>query len=402
MRRLLPVWLCALYFTAASFAGAAPVPPVIAGESAILVDAVTGKVLYEKHCRTRRPPASTTKVMTAILALENGKLDDTVRASARASKTPFSSLHLKPGEELTLKNLLYGLLLRSGNDAAVCVGEHIAGSEGKFVEMMNKRAKEIGAEHTHFVNPHGLHDAKHYSTAYDLALMARYAVKMPAFNDIVRTKTTHIERSINSEDVFVKNSARFLWKFDGADGIKTGYTREAGRCFVGSATRDGWRLITVVLKSNDAGADTAALLNYGFKFYDQVCFARANRVVATAPVAGGVADWVALVPSNDLALVLRKPAEPDTRIDIEAERIRAPVVKGEKLGTLTGYLNGEKVGSVELLAAESVDRALFATVWIWSRSMISISAFFLIGYISYGTAVAKAARRRRRGIAARG
>lgn len=367
----------------------------------ILVDSVTGRVLYEKRCRTRRPPASTTKIMTAILALENGNLDDVVQVSARASETRFSSLHLKPGEKLTLESLLYGLLLRSGNDAAVCTAEHIAGSEKEFVEMMNERAKELGAKDTHFVNPHGLHNAKHYSTAFDLTLIARHAIRIPKFNEIVQTKTTHIERSTNSKDAFLRNTARFLWKFDGADGIKTGYTREAGRCFVGSATRDGWRLIAVVLKSNDAGADTTALLNFGFKYFKGVCFAQANEVVTTVDVHGGIADKVDLLAADDLALVFRKSAEDEAKVDIETKKAVAPIAKGEKLGTFTGYLNGKKVGSVDLLAAEPVDRSFAAAAWIWIRSMAAVSILFLAGYVSYGTAVAKAARRRRRSLASR-
>jgi len=386
---------------AVSFVAADPVPPTITAESAILVDAVTGKVLYEKRCRVRRPPASTTKMMTAILALENGDLGDVVCASKHACSTPFGSLHLKAGEQMTLNDLLYGLILRSGNDAAVCVAEHIGGSEKKFVEMMNQKAGEIGARDTHFVNPHGLHDPRHYSTAYDLALVARYTVRKPVFNDIVQTKTARVERSLNPKDVYLKNTARFLWRFDGADGIKTGYTKEAGHCFVGSATRNGWRLITVVLKSKDAGEDTTALLNYGFKHFKQVCFARTNEVVTTVPVSSGVREKVGLAPERDLSLVLRQPAKAEAKTDIDTREARAPVTKGEKLGSLTGYLNGEKVGQVDLLAAESVDRTLAATIWFWVRSALITCTIFIVGAISYGTAVAKAARRRRRGLASR-
>ncbi|HUV04551.1 MAG TPA: D-alanyl-D-alanine carboxypeptidase family protein [Armatimonadota bacterium] len=403
MKKFVSICLCAfgLCLAALSSVRAEPAPPIVSAESAILVDAVTGKVLYEKRCRVRRPPASTTKMMTAILALENGELKDTVCASKDACDMQFSSLHLKPGEKMTLSDLLYGLLLRSGNDAAVCVAEHIGGSETKFVEMMNEKATEIGAKDTHFVNPHGLHHAKHYSTAYDLALIARYAIKTPIFNDIVQTKTARIERSMNPKDAYLKNTARFLWRFDGADGIKTGYTKEAGHCFVGSATRGAWRLIAVALKSEEAGADTEALLNYGFKHFKQVCFARTNEVLTTAAVSGGVTDKVGLVPEKDLSLVLKQSAKAETKTDIAAGEVHAPVTKGEKLGTLTGYLNGEKIGCVDLLAAQSVDRTLVATVWFWARPTLITCMAFLVGFISYGTAVAKAARRRRRSLASR-
>lgn len=398
MRKFAVLLLLAL----SSAANAVPTPPEIVAESAIVVDSMTGKVLYTKACRTKRPPASTTKMMTAILALENGNLDDQVRASDYACKTPNSSLHLKPGEILTLHNLLYGLLIRSGNDSAVCVAEHIAGSEQAFVAMMNLRAKEIGAKDTHFVNPHGLYNPKHYSTAYDLALIARHAIRYPEFNEIVRTRKAHIERSINTKDAYLKNSARFLWKFDGADGIKTGYTREAGRCFVGSATRDGWRPICVILKSNDAGTDAAAILSYAFKYYQGFYFAKPGEAVTSVHVSGGVTETVNLIPSDSLAVVIRKSKGNEARSEREIKKARAPIKKGEKLGTVTGYLNGERLGSVDLLAAESVDRTLAMTIWVWSRTFLLVGVIIVVGYISYGTTAAKAARRRRRGLTARG
>lgn len=396
MRKLLIPLLLAVSLAA----GATPVPPEIAAKSAIVVDSVTGKVLYEKACHTRRPPASTTKMMTAILALEHGSLDEQVCASAHACQTPNSSLHLKPGELLTLRNLLYGLLLRSGNDAAVCVAEHIGGSEQGFVSRMNRRAIELGAKDTHFVNPHGLFKPNHYSTAYDLALIAREAVRYPEFNEIVKTRRTHIERSMNTKDAYLTNHARFLWKFEGADGIKTGYTREAGRCFVGSATREGWRPIAVILKSNEAGDDASTILTFIFKYYQGYYFARPGEVVTSLPVAGGIKEKVDLVPSDGLAVVLRK-SPGKARTEIETKKAIAPIEKGEKLGTATGYLNGKRIGSVDLVAAESVERTLAATAWVWTRSILLVCLLSLTVYISYGTAAAKASRRRRRSLAPR-
>ena len=390
-----------LLLAASLAANSAPTPPKIVAESAIVVDSQTGKVLYEKACHAKRPPASTTKMMTAILTLEHGNLDEQVRASAHACETPNSSLHLKPGEILTLRNLLYGLLIRSGNDAAVCVAEHIAGTEQEFVAMMNQRAKELGAKDTHFVNPHGLYNPKHYSSAYDLALIAREAIRYPIFNEIVKTRRTHIERSINTKDAYLKNSARFLWRFEGADGIKTGYTREAGRCFVGSATREGWRPIAVVLKANDAGADAAAILSFTFKYFQGFYFARPGEVVTSLPVAGGVAEKVNLVPSDGLGIVVRRSPGNKARTEIETRKAKAPIEKGDKLGTVTGYLDGKRIGSVDLVAAESVDRTLAATAWVWTRSFLLICLLSLTVYVTYGTAAAKASRRRRRSLAPR-
>lgn len=377
-----------------------PVPPTVACHAAVLIDAISGKVLFEKACHNRMSPASTTKMMTAILALEHSHLRDACLASPYACKTPFGNLHLKPGEKLDLNNLLTGTMLRSANDGAVCIAEYVAGSEPKFVQMMNAKAKEIGANDTHFINPHGLYSPKHYSTAYDLAMIARYAVKIPAFNEIVRTRTARVERSINKQDVFVKNTARFLWRYEGADGIKTGYTKEAGRCFVGSATRDGWRLIAVALKSPDAGKDVAAMMDYGFKFFQPVCYAKTTDAVTSLPVRGGVIKTVNLMPTRDLALVLHRPTKPDSRVEIETRRAIAPITRGQKLGTLTGYLNGKKVGSVDLVAAESIERTFAMTAWIWIRTILLAALLALTGLIIYGTQAAKAARRRRGGISA--
>ena len=160
-------------------------------------------------------------------------------------------------------------------------------------------------------------------------------------------------------------------------------------------------MIAVVLKSNDAGTDTTALLNFGFKYFKGVCFALANEVVTTVDVHGGVVDKIDLLAADDLALVLRKSAEDETNVDIETKKAVAPIAKGDKLGTFTGYLNGEKVGSVDLVAAQPVDRSFAAAAWIWIRSMAAVSILLLAGYVSYGTAVAKAARRRRRSLASR-
>lgn len=392
------LWILLISF--GTYASDAIAPPKVTAESAILVDATTGTVLYEKACRSRRPPASTTKMMTAILALEHGNLDEVVAASTYATKTPFGSLHVKAGERMALRDLLYALLMRSANDAAVCIAEHIAGTEPKFVAMMNEKAKQIGAKDTHFVNPHGLHDAKHYSTAYDLALIARYAASMPQFNEIVGTKHHRISRSISTLDVTLKNTGRLLWKFDGADGIKTGYTKEAGHCFVGSATRNGWRLISVVLKSESTMDDSTALLDHGFGNYKLVCFAHKGRVVTRLPIRGGVERAMDLIPTESLGKVVRSTDRVETRYSIDMRRGVAPLRKGEKVCMLTGYINGAELGSVPLIAASSVDRTLAFSLWIWTRPLLIVLALGLAAFLTYGTAVAKVARRRRRRVAA--
>ncbi len=390
-----------LLFAAGAFASPPAAPPKVTAAAAVLVDSTTGTVLYEKGCHSRRPPASTTKMMTAILAIEHGSLDTVVTASKHASETPYGNLHLKPGEKLTMRDLLYALLMRSANDAAVCIAEHVAGSEAKFAAMMNARAGEIGARDTRFVNPHGLHDPGHYSTAYDLALIARAATKIPEFNEIVCTRRKRITRSISKLDCTLRSTARLLWRYDGADGIKTGYVKEAGHCFVGSATRNGMRLISVVLKSDNSMDDTAALLDHGFNNHKLVCFAREGQVAGELPVRGGVEPAVDLLATKSLGKIVRISDRVKTKIVVDRRRAVAPIEKGEQVCTLTGYINGREIGSVPLTARSEVRRTFLFTMWVWTRNLIIAVLLGSAAFLAYGTTIAEVARRRRRRIAAR-
>ena len=266
-----------------------PAPdPTVGAASAVLMDADTGQVLYTKNPHVKRPIASTTKIMTAILIIENCGMNDIITASKNASETPFTSLNLKPGEKITVKDLLTGMLIRSANDAAVAAAEHIAGTAPKFAAMMNKRAAEIGCTDTHFVTPNGLYDPNHYSSAYDLCLMAKCALKYPVFDEAVNTrKYTLASRTINKKDMVVFSKSKFLKDYPGADGVKSGYIKQAGYCFVGSATRDGWRLVSSVLKSENSGSDTGALMDYGFDNFQAVNVARADSDRVNVEIKGG-------------------------------------------------------------------------------------------------------------------
>ncbi|HLJ55088.1 MAG TPA: D-alanyl-D-alanine carboxypeptidase family protein, partial [Chthonomonadaceae bacterium] len=220
-------------------------PPVLQSASAILIDASSGQVLYEMNADVERPMASTTKIMTALLFCEAVPDDAIVTASERACKVRDSSLHLKLGEKVKAHDLLRAILMRSANDGCVAAAECAAGSESAFVDRMNARAAQLGALHTHFMNPHGLHDPNHYTTARDLATIGRAAMQVPRIEEVVRTEKTRIDRSINKQDITMRNHSHFLGHYPGADGIKTGWTIPAGHCYVGSATINGWRLISV-------------------------------------------------------------------------------------------------------------------------------------------------------------
>ena len=244
--------------------------PVVKAEASILVDAVTGEEMFSQQPDTELPMASTTKIMTAALAITHGNLDRTVTVSKHAAAAEPANIAMKEGEKFTLRDLLYAMMIHSANDCAIAVAEAVGGTEAKFIREMNEEAARLGCTHTHFVTPNGLHDPEHFTTARDLSKIAIYATSIPFFNELIRTRSHRIKRSINQANVMMyrAHGDRFLFEYAGADGVKTGYTHQAGRCYVGSATRaddlGDRRLITVVLHAPDTLADTRAMMDYGF------------------------------------------------------------------------------------------------------------------------------------------
>jgi D-alanyl-D-alanine carboxypeptidase (penicillin-binding protein 5/6) len=239
------------------------------------MDAATGKILYQKEADLRLPPASTTKVATAILTLESGRsLSQSLTVSKEATRVPASKLYLRPGQAISIEELLYGIMLASANDASMVLAEGIAGSVERFSELMTKKAHQIGATNTHFTNPHGLTAPDHYSTARDLAIIFRYAMKNPTFRDIVQTKFSSVrtmgvvKKKVVPRRISVRNHNRLLWGYEGALGGKTGYTLAAQKCFVGAVQRNGATLIIAILGARDQWGDTKKLLEYGFDHYD--------------------------------------------------------------------------------------------------------------------------------------
>ncbi len=266
---------------AVPFDAAAAAPPPITAHAAVVVDGETGRVLYDLNAHDRLPPASTTKIMTAILAIERGDLDRSVVSGIDARRMTGSSvMGLRPGVAITVQDLLYGLMLPSGNDAAIELAKSTHGSDAAFVDHMNQKARELGLQDTHFVNPHGLDNPDHYSTAYDLALLARYGMKDPRFASLVGTRDYRLSPP---SDYSLHNGNSLLDRYAGADGVKIGWTEAAGWTLVGSAERDGHRLYATVLHSSDRDADAAALLDWAFQSYHW--FQVSPRTVATLRVA---------------------------------------------------------------------------------------------------------------------
>jgi D-alanyl-D-alanine carboxypeptidase (penicillin-binding protein 5/6) len=266
----------------------------LTARAAVLMDASTGKLLYQKDPDLRLPPASTTKVVTAIVTLESTrKLSESLTVSKAATRVPASKLYLRPGQTITIEHLLYGILLSSANDASMVLAEGIAGSVESFAELMTTKAHNIGAVNSHFTNPHGLTAPDHYSTARDLAILFRYAMKNATFREIVQTKISSVKsnsiirKRTVARRISVRNHNRLLWNFDGAIGGKTGYTLAAQKCFVGAVVRNGVTLIVSILGSRDQWGDTKKLLEYGFDNYQtlQAATQPAGKTATSEPVS---------------------------------------------------------------------------------------------------------------------
>ncbi len=332
--------------------------------AAVLMDSVTGKVLYEKNGYTQMGMASTTKIMTAILAIENGNLDDIVTVSSNAAGLEGTSMYLALGEKVKMEDLIYGLMLPSGNDASVAIAEHISGSVEAFAELMNQKAKEIGANQTHFTNPHGLYDPNHYTTAYDLALISRYAMQNPVFEEVAATGTKAVPWEGHKEKKWLANANKLLKMYDGADGIKPGYTPETGRTLVGSATRDGWRVITVTLNCRGDWEEHKKMFDYAFNLYQVNRFAYQGMPMSTVRVAEGSEIEVPIGIQGEYAEVEPKNTEIHTSYQVTVNQpVSAPVEKGQQLGTVLVQPDGMEAKEFPVVALESVQYVKEPTFW---------------------------------------
>ncbi|WP_229753436.1 D-alanyl-D-alanine carboxypeptidase family protein [Paenibacillus segetis] len=263
-----------------------PGAPSTNAQASALIDVTSGRILYSSRGDDELPIASLTKIMTAIVAIEHGKLDDMVTVSKNAFAKEGSSIYLQLGEEMSLRNMLYGLMLRSGNDAATAIAEHVGGSEEGFVHLMNEKARLIGLEHTHFQNPHGLDAKAHYSSANDLATLTAYALHNLEFKEIVSTKSKKAPNPNDPWDYKWDNKNKMLRFYEGADGVKTGFTKIARRCLVSSATRGGQQLVVVTLNDGDDWNDHRVLLDYGFANFPLTSLIQEGQAVEGGLVTG--------------------------------------------------------------------------------------------------------------------
>ena len=342
----------------------------LTARSAIVMDTVTGQILYERDIDARRYPASTTKMMTLIVALEHGKLDDIVTVSKNAEGVEGSTLWLVQGDKIPLGELLTGMMMHSGNDATVAVAEHIAGSVPAFVRMMNDKAEELGANSTHFMNPNGLPDEKHYTTAYDLAKIAAYGYSLPHFEEIVG-KQEALYDWVKDPAKKLRNENQMLWLYRGSNGVKTGYTDAAGRCLVSAARRDGMQLVAVVLDRVYMWNDSIALLDYGFKNATPKSLVKKGDVVTKVKVSDGSDDELELVAAESLVAVEKQgeTGKLEKKLELPKE-IAAPIKKGDVVGKGVCYYNGKRQGAVYLLAAKDVEYYSFwDSIFSWWRNL---------------------------------
>ena len=357
--------------------------PIQAGQldlqaaAAILIDYTTGEVLYQKNIHQRQFPASTTKILTALLALERGELKQTITTGPQATKVGGSSIYLANGERHSLEELLYGILLSSGNDASVAVAEGLAGSETKFAEWMNIKARAIGANDSNFKNSNGMPDLKHYTTAYDLALITRYALHNPVFSGIVRTKQKVIPWPGHKTDRVMINHNKMLWRYQFADGVKTGYTRQAGKCLVSSATKDNQRLIAVVLNSKQTYEDSQKLFEYGFNNYQLIKVVSPETEVGKVNVSQGVVPQVPILPNQTINLVIPRKDSAELQVNLDYPKsIAAPVERLQQVGEVEVKLGEELLERVPLVTAAAVpERSFWQKVWVWFKDLLQNSNY---------------------------
>ena len=324
----------------------------VSARSAALYEPQNGIFIFEKNKDTRLPMASTTKIMTALVAIENGNLEEKIKIDPRAIGIEGSSLYLQSGEEISLEDLIYAVLLRSANDAAAAIAYKISGSIEDFAALMNDRAAQLGLTDTNFTNPHGLDDEMHYTTAHDLAIIAAAALKNETFKKIASTYKTTIE-STDGTKRLVANHNKLLLLYDGAIGVKTGFTKRSGRCLVGAAERDGLLLVSVTIDAPDDWNDHMRMLDLGFSLYEYRAFAAPEEYSYTLPVVGADIDMVTVKNAHGIGAVMEKDAAKIKAVIKLSPYLAAPISKGDIVGRVLFLQDGKEIGHIDLIATES-------------------------------------------------
>lgn len=345
--------------------------PTNHAQAAALIDVTSGRVLYSKNGDERLRIASLTKIMTAIVAIEHGKLDDRVKVSKNAFAKEGSSIFLKLGEEMTLENLLYGLMLRSGNDAATAIAEHVGGTEEGFVLLMNEKAAGLGLTNSHFMNPHGLDHDEHYSSANDVAKLTAYALKNPIFSEIVKTPTKKAPNPNEAWDYKWDNKNKMLRFYEGADGVKTGYTKKAFRCLVSSATRNGQQIAAVTLNDGNDWNDHSKMLDYGFAHFPLKKVTEKGQKIQGYPLVTGSSFTYAFAHDEEARLVkklvLHKASTPDLSFGLRGHI--ELLLDNVSIGKIPVYAEGSKLPEVpEVLQKSRSTSGPLGSLSLWQSA----------------------------------
>lgn len=382
----LPVFVSLLLPCFHALAEPVPAPPQLNAKSWVLMDAATGSVLLEHNADERLPPASLTKLMTSYVLsyeVESGRVrnEDMVTISKNAwSQNPVfgakfngsSLMFIAPDRPVSIIDLHRGIVISSGNDATVAVAEHLAGTEPAFADMMNQHAQKLGMKNTHFVNAHGLDEPEHYTTARDLALLSRAIVKTQDY-------PLHKEKEFTYNNIRQPNRNGLLWTDPSVDGLKTGYTEGAGYCLVASALRDNTRLISVVMGApsiKEREAQSSALLNYGFRFFQSVKLYAADQVLGTPRVWKGSQDLVTVIPARDVSMVVARNVAAGLTSEVQLESpLIAPISAGQKVGQIVVKNGDEIIETIDAVAQAEVPRAGFFGV-LWDSIVLLFSQLF--------------------------
>ncbi len=337
-----------------SFSSKAYGAPDISAGSAIVIDSASGRVLFEKNAEEKRGMASTTKIMTALLSIERLDTKSVVTVSPFAAGTEGSSIWLSPGEHMTVSDLLYGLMLSSGNDAATALAEFTSGSVESFTVLMNEKAREIGAYNTHFANPHGLPADEHYTTAHDLALIASKAMKNDLFREIVSTKQKTISWEGSEWNRSLKNHNKLLTMYEYANGIKTGFTKKDGRCLVSSAEKDGLQLIGVTLSAPDDWNDHINLMNWCFDEYKPFVVCEKGKSAGRLNTEKTNVSSVGAEYGANFVMAAKTGEEEKIQEKVSFSPLY-PIKKGDKIGRADIYYEGQIAGSIDLISTDNAD-----------------------------------------------
>ena len=351
LRRIILLMFVLLSFHTCAYA--------ISAQSAILIDGNTGRIIFEKNAYEKRGMASTTKIMTGILAIENSSPDKIATVSYKAASTEGSSMYLNSGEKIKMESLVYGLMLNSGNDAATAIAENISGSVEAFAELMNDKAQTIDMKDSSFSNPHGLDDAEHYSTAYDMAMLTKYAMKNESFRKIVSTKRKNVELNGVENSRFLTNHNKLLSMYDHCIGVKTGFTKSCGRCLVSAAENDGVMLIAVTLNAPDDWNDHIAMYENAFSNYKSYNIIGKNSYICSLNLVGTQEKNLKLYSKEKITLSLKEDEYQKISLKYEyPDYIEAPVYKGQTLGKIKVMMENQEIAQTELITNYGVERII--------------------------------------------